>query len=109
MTVVASGPGNRNTEERMEMMHKGEAMPPDGAYPIGTRDELSKAIKAVGRGNAPGSTIRRHIMKRARAMGATDMIPESWTSGGQLAASLLAEAVEVRAAAGRTFLLTGQP
>jgi hypothetical protein len=106
VTVQASGPGNRNTEERKEMASKGEAMP-DGAYPIGTRDELSKAIKAVGRGNAPGSSIRRHIMKRARALGATDLIPDTWTSGGQLAASLLAEAVEARAAASRTWLLTG--
>jgi len=106
VTVEASGPGNRSTEERQEMARKGEAMP-DGAYPIGTRDELVKAIKAVGRGNAPGSTIRRHIMKRARALGATDLIPESWTSSGQLAASLLAEAVQARAAAAKTWLLTG--
>lgn len=76
--------GNLNQAARREAAAKGWAMK-DGSYPIrdaehhGAQD-LSKAIRAVGRGNAPHDEIRAHIMKRARALGLADQIPDSWNS-----------------------------
>jgi hypothetical protein len=72
-----SGPGERNTEERRQMAKEGKAMP-DGSYPIGNKDELEKAIHAIGRGNASSGAIRAHIIKNARRMGMTSALPEDW-------------------------------
>ena len=68
------------TDKRKEMAKKGQAMP-DGQYPIATVGDLKNAIRAYGRakdGDKP--KVRRHIKKRARALGKTDLIPESWAS-----------------------------
>src|SRR5262249_9225200 len=65
----------------------GYAMP-DGSYyiregPVGVSD-LDNAIKAVGRGGADHDDIRKHIIKRANALGKSDMIPDTWNSNGSL-------------------------
>jgi len=57
---------------------------PDGSYPIGDREDLTNAVRAVGRGGASHNAIRRHIMKRARALGASNAIPDNWNSDGSL-------------------------
>jgi hypothetical protein len=67
--------------DRKRMSTQGKAMP-DGSYPIRNRDDLENAIHAVGRGNADHDAIRRHIIKRAVALGATNMIPKNWNSDG---------------------------
>lgn len=57
---------------------------PNGSYTIrpanmhGRRD-IAKAILAIGRGNASTATIKAHIKKRATAIGATDLLPNSWS------------------------------
>jgi HK97 family phage prohead protease len=60
---------------------------PDGhySYPVDDLDDLHNAIRAVGRGGASHDAIRAYIMRRARAMGHADLIPDNWTSGGQSA------------------------
>lgn len=71
-----------SVEERQRLAKSGEAMP-DGSYPIVTRQDLENAIRAIGRAKDREATIR-HIKKRARALGAEDMIPAEWGgSGGQ--------------------------
>ena len=58
-----------------------------GRFPIKTMDDLHNAIMAVGRakGGAAGrAAVRRFIMKRAAALGATDQIPPSWNTDGSL-------------------------
>lgn len=65
-------------EQRKKMADKGEAMP-DGSFPIANRQDLENAIRAYGRAKNKRAA-RRHIMKRARALGATDLIPEDWKS-----------------------------
>lgn len=76
-------------EERRTAEEKGEAMP-GGRYPIRNRSDLEKAIHAVGRAGGRSGTeseraaVRRHIIKRARALGAADMIPDTWNSDGSL-------------------------
>jgi hypothetical protein len=64
--------------ERADAADSGAAMS-DGSYPIKTRDDLSNAIHAVGRGKGDHGAIRRHIIARARALGLSAMIPDGWS------------------------------
>jgi hypothetical protein len=65
-----------NEESRMEMAKRGLALP-DGSYPIKDMADLQNAIQAYGRAKDK-EAAKRHIMKRARALGAENMIPENW-------------------------------
>lgn len=69
-----------SVEERQRLAKSGEAMP-DGSYPIVTREDLENAIQAIGRAKDPEMT-KRHIRKRAKALGLTELIPESWGGDG---------------------------
>jgi hypothetical protein len=71
-----------DTDDRKHMAGH-EAMD-DGSYPIADREDLENAIHAVGRGGANHDAIRRHIETRARALGATSMIPDNWAADGSL-------------------------
>lgn len=72
-----------DAKQLAEMAKNGEAMP-DESYPIKDADDLDNAIRAVGRGDDPHSTIRRHIIKRADALHMADKIPDSWKMNGAL-------------------------
>jgi hypothetical protein len=65
-----------DTESRRRMAASGQAMP-DGSFPIANRTDLRNAIQSVGRASNYAAA-RRHIIRRARALGATDMLPEDW-------------------------------
>lgn len=92
-----------NAAARRECVRRGWSLP-DGSYPIrdaahhGTAD-LNKAIRAVGRGSAPHDEIRRHIMRRARALGASDRIPETWMPDGDVEATTEVDELAARRAA----------
>lgn len=62
---------------------KGQAMP-DGSYPIADKEDLQNAIHAVGRGGADHDAIRRHIMKQAKKLKLTSLIPDNWNADGSL-------------------------
>jgi len=64
------------TEARQAAADRGDAMP-DGSYPIRDRTELAEAILALGRATDP-QAVKRHIIKRARALNAIDLLPKSW-------------------------------
>lgn len=86
-------------DELREMLADGKAFKnPDGdpSYPIGDKADLSNAIHAVGRGSGDHDAIRVYIQKRAAALGASDLIPDSWTSGNKAAEaeSTVADIVE---------------
>jgi ATP-dependent protease ClpP protease subunit len=71
-----------NAAARRYAASQGWAMP-DGSYPIRQADnhgasDLSSAIRAVGRGSGSHDTIRAHIVKRAKAIGMADRIPDNW-------------------------------
>ena len=72
-----------NAEQLRKMEGNGQAMP-GGRYPIGDLQDLSNAIRAVGRGGGSHNAIRVHIMKRARALGASKQIPDNWNADGSL-------------------------
>lgn len=62
-------------EQRKKLSKTGAAMP-DGSYPIVTTTDLEHAVRAFGR--SPDSATKRHIIKRAKALGATHMLPDKW-------------------------------
>lgn len=61
---------------RERMAREGTAMR-DGSFPIANRTDLRNAIQSVGRASNY-EAARRHIIRRARALGAEDMLPEEW-------------------------------
>jgi len=63
-------------EQRDAAADKGQAMP-DGSYPIKSKDDLKNAIQSIGRAKNPAA-VKRHIKRRAKALGESDMIPEDW-------------------------------
>jgi len=75
--LVAAGPSEKVREK---LAKAGEALP-DGSYPIRNVSDLRKAIHAYGRSKpSDRAKVRRHISKRAKALGKPDMIPDEWKS-----------------------------
>ncbi len=64
--------------EREKLAKSGAAMP-GGEFPIANTADLKNAIQAVGRAKDP-TEAKAHIKKRAKALGATNLIPDSWRS-----------------------------
>ncbi len=66
-------------ETRQQMAEAGEAME-DGSFPISGEADLRNAIMAHGRAkDIPAA--KRHIMKRAAALGMEKLIPAEWAAG----------------------------
>lgn len=68
-----------SAKQRKALAAKGHAMP-GGRYPINDREDLENAIQAYGRGKDKPE-VKAWIKKRAKALGAEDLLPESWGSG----------------------------
>lgn len=79
-----------DTQTRKNLAKQGKAIPggsSGGRFPIRNGEELSKAIQAVGRasgGEEGRAKVRRFIMKRARALGLSNRIPDNWAPDGSL-------------------------
>lgn len=80
-----------DAETRRRLAKAGKAMPdPEGGggrFPIRNRDDLVKAIHAVGRargGEQGRRAVRRFIARRARELGLSSLIPDSWSADGSL-------------------------
>lgn len=67
-----------NQNQRERLASSGAAMS-DGSYPIVNRGDLENAIQAYGRASNKGA-VKEHIMRRARALGLEELIPEAWTN-----------------------------
>ena len=79
--------------EREKLAKEGKAMP-DGSYPIRNVKDLKNAIKAYGRATAEDKpSVKKHIIKRAKALGRPDLVPDSW--GVTASAAPIHEAVMV--------------
>lgn len=63
-------------KERDAAAESGAALP-DGSFPIHNKSDLENAISAFGRAKNK-ARAKRHIIRRARALGATDMLPADW-------------------------------
>lgn len=63
-------------QERKDLAASGKAMP-DGSFPIENIEDLHNAIQAHGRATNPVE-VKAHIKTRAKALGASDCLPDSW-------------------------------
>jgi len=68
-----------STASRERMAGTGAAMP-DGSFPIANATDLRNAIQSVGRAKSY-QAAKEHIIRRARALGLVDMLPEDWKPG----------------------------
>ncbi len=69
---------------RDRLAKEGKALP-DGSYPIRNVEDLKNAIQAYGRSKkSKRAQVRRHIMKRARALGKSELIPEQWKAAAAI-------------------------
>ncbi len=66
-------------KRRAQYAKRGWALP-DGSYPIRDVGDLRNAIQAYGLGK-DREAAKRHIMKRAKQLKRTDLIPETWKKG----------------------------
>lgn len=65
-------------DKRKELAASGAALP-DGSFPIENRADLRNAVRAHGRAANPAKA-KAHIVSRARALGATSSLPDTWKS-----------------------------
>lgn len=68
-----------SSQSRERMATEGTAMP-DGSFPIANATDLHNAIQSVGRAK-DYNAAKQHIMRRARALGLVDQLPEDWKKG----------------------------
>jgi len=58
------------------------------SFQVQNRTDLHNAILAIGRvrpnTDAARAKVRRYVMSRARALGLTSMIPDTWAADGSL-------------------------
>lgn len=82
----------RSAEAMRKLVSKGQAMPAPGEgrpgrFPIANQSDLENAIRAIGRvkgGEAERAKVRRYVMSRARALGLSKLIPDTWSADGSL-------------------------
>ena len=76
-----------------KLQQQGKAMPPaqpggSPRFPIRNAGDLENAIRAVGRvrpnTDAARQKVRAYIISRARALGLSSRIPDSWAPDGSL-------------------------
>lgn len=99
-----------SADQLRTMLAKGHAIRNDNgdpSYPIGDTEDLGKAIRAVGRGGTGHDKIRAHIIKRAKALGASDKIPDAWSASGSSQGA--SEAATVAESTTLTEAVRGQP
>lgn len=65
--------------ERKKAKAAGQTIPGTTSFPIKTKADLKNAIQAYGRAKNKAAA-KAHIIRRAKALGATDMLPEGWMS-----------------------------
>lgn len=76
MGWVMDQAGKFSAEQRRQAAKTGAALP-DGSFPINNSADLKDAIRLVGNGKDPVAA-KRHIKRRAAALGLTKLLPEGW-------------------------------
>jgi len=83
---------------REESAKKGHALP-DGSFPIETKDDVEKAIHAYGRAKeSHKAQVRKHIIKRAKALKVSKLIPDNWKTAESDAITASLEAMRSKIA-----------
>jgi hypothetical protein len=65
-----------SAEQRKKLAGEGKAKS-DGSFPIENAGDLRNAIQAVGRAKNPAAA-KAHIVRRAKALGLTKLLPDGW-------------------------------
>ncbi len=65
-----------SAEQRRDLAESGKALK-DGSFPIVNTGDLRNAISSFGRSGAK-TAVKAHIIRRAKALGATDTLPDDW-------------------------------
>jgi len=83
MAMYDSSVGKKDysTAQRESMAENNTAMP-DGSFPIANAKDLANAIQSVGRAK-DYNAAKQHIMRRARALGLVDQLPEDWKNSAR--------------------------
>ena len=75
--------GKYTAEQRKALAAKGHAMP-DGSYPITNAQDVKDAAALAGNSKTYSEAeVKAHIKKRAKAIGATNMLPKSWMTDSE--------------------------
>jgi hypothetical protein len=98
-----SAPVGKPTGDPITIADEPDAMP-DGSLRILNRQDLQNALQAIGQAKDPAAA-KRHILKRARALGATDLLPEDWRVERVLDIASLAAKLGTKPDAGADFAL----
>lgn len=67
---------------RKKLAREGKALP-DGSFPITNCEDVENAVRAFGRHKGSDVRVKRHIMKRARALGCIENVPDEWRQGAE--------------------------
>lgn len=73
--------------ELASMLSKGHALANakgKPSYPIEDAEDLRRAIRAVGRSSRDPQRVRQHIIKNAKRLGLTSLLPATWGPDGSL-------------------------
>jgi hypothetical protein len=88
-----------SARQRRKYASQGVALP-DGSFPIPDRDALRRAVRSAGRGGSY-TRAKRHIIKRAKALGATTSLPDKWTTAEDYIPD---ESIEVKESSNKKFV-----
>ena len=93
--------GYMSRQMREKLASEGKALP-DGSYPIRNVEDLKNAIQAYGR-SKPGkrAAVRRHIIKKARGLGKSELVPEQWKTAGLIDDEVVTD-IQARVAAAKS-------
>lgn len=76
--------------KRKRLAGKGVAMP-DGSFPIETTGDLKNAVRAIGRAaKEKRSAVWAHIRKRAKALGASNLVPSNTKMAEEISEEIVA-------------------
>lgn len=82
--------GKYNADQLKQLKAEGKTLP-DGSFPIADEEDVKDAIRLTGLGNASSETVRKWIIKRAAALGVSNLVPPAWNADGSKKADRSAE------------------
>jgi hypothetical protein len=77
-----------SVNERKKAKEDGDTYPGTDQFPIGTRDQAEAAVRLYGRSDLPAEKVKAWLMRRLKAKGWDDLIPDAWKSGKAVTAAL---------------------